>query len=303
MKFRVLFFAVIVAVGVFFSCDFNSKNQKETILTGKVDVLVDQTVFPFIEDEVMVFESQYEAKINLIQKPEKEIIKLLSEGKYDLAITTRALKPSEEVFFTKRKIKAKITDLAFDGLAFVSHKNSVRKLTETDIVNFMKNQKSAISSLVFDNANSSTVSYLLALAKTHEIPTKNVFSLSSNNEVLKYVSKNPGAIGVVGVNWLTQPMPAEQKTISELSVLEVQEKNGTFVTPTQDYIGSGSYPYFRKIKLLNYQGGTGLGMGFASFIAGEIGQRIILKAGLIPVRMPSRNIVIRKEVENKSENN
>jgi phosphate transport system substrate-binding protein len=32
-------------------------------------------------------------------------------------------------------------------------------------------------------------------------------------------------------------------------------------------------------------------MGFASFVAGDIGQRIILKSGLLPVRMPGRNII------------
>jgi phosphate transport system substrate-binding protein len=51
--------------------------------------------------------------------------------------------------------------------------------------------------------------------------------------------------------------------------------------------------------LLNYQGYQGLGMGFASFIGGEIGQRIILKSGLVPVRIPGRNIKIRKEIEKK----
>jgi phosphate transport system substrate-binding protein len=51
--------------------------------------------------------------------------------------------------------------------------------------------------------------------------------------------------------------------------------------------------------MLNYQGKAGLGMGFASFIAGEIGQRIILKSGLVPVKIPSRNIIVRKEINNK----
>ena len=52
--------------------------------------------------------------------------------------------------------------------------------------------------------------------------------------------------------------------------------------------------------MLNYQGYSGLGMGFASFVAGETGQRIVLKAGLVPVRMPGRNLVIRKEIEKEN---
>jgi phosphate transport system substrate-binding protein len=40
-------------------------------------------------------------------------------------------------------------------------------------------------------------------------------------------------------------------------------------------------------------------MGFASFITGEIGQRIITQSGLAPMREPSRNIRIRNQIENK----
>ena len=54
------------------------------------------------------------------------------------------------------------------------------------------------------------------------------------------------------------------------------------------------YPFIRKIYLLNYQGRTGLGMGFASFVKSEVGQRITLKSGLAPIKIPTREIRIIK---------
>ena len=63
------------------------------------------------------------------------------------------------------------------------------------------------------------------------------------------------------------------------------------------YIETKEYPFTRKIYLLNYQGRTGLGMGFASYLAGETGQRIILKSGLSPKRFPSREIDVRGKIE------
>jgi phosphate transport system substrate-binding protein len=42
-------------------------------------------------------------------------------------------------------------------------------------------------------------------------------------------------------------------------------------------------------------------MGFASFVAGDIGQRIILKAGLLPVRMPRKVIFKTSLIENENE--
>ena len=55
----------------------------------------------------------------------------------------------------------------------------------------------------------------------------------------------------------------------------------------------------KKIYLLNYQGRTGLGMGFASFVKSEVGQRIILKSGLAPVKIPTREIRIVKSNKKK----
>jgi phosphate transport system substrate-binding protein len=39
-------------------------------------------------------------------------------------------------------------------------------------------------------------------------------------------------------------------------------------------------------------------MGFASFVAGDRGQRIILKSGLLPVRTPGRLLLIKNKVNN-----
>ena len=153
--------------------------------------------------------------------------------------------------------------------------------------------------MVFDNANSSTVRYIKKLAKINVLPKEKIFSYKTNNEVIQFVAKNEGMIGVVGVNWLSQPSPAMQETVNEVQVLSVKSlKTETFVKPSQDNIASGLYPLTREIKMLNYQPFAGLGMGFASFVAGEIGQRIILKSGLVPVKIPNRNIKIRKEIKN-----
>lgn len=304
MKLKYLVVGLLLTAVFFVSCYFGNTNEKETILTGTATILVDQTVYPLVEDHQMIFENQYQAKIQLIPKPEREIIKLLSEGKNNLAILTCELNSSEIKNFSKKKIKGKITDFAIDGIAFIGHSSNVNfKIEEIELVNLLKGKPSNIKRLVFDNANSSTLRYLMDLAKVKNFPKNNVFSFSTNNEVIAFVAKNPDAIGVVGINWITQPMPDFQKIVERVKVLELKTKNGTFVIPSQDLLASGSYPYSRKIKMINYQGTTGLGMGFASFIAGELGQRIVLKSGLAPVRMPSRNIIIRKEVEEKVENN
>jgi phosphate transport system substrate-binding protein len=43
-------------------------------------------------------------------------------------------------------------------------------------------------------------------------------------------------------------------------------------------------------------------MGFASFVAGDIGQRIILKSGLLPIRTPAEKLVLLQIIKKKKEN-
>ena len=104
-------------------------------------------------------------------------------------------------------------------------------------------------------------------------------------------------IGVVGVNWLSQPMPEMQEYVDKVNVLSVKSlSGGNYYSPSQNNIAEGKYPLARDLYIINGQGYSGLGMGFASFVAGDIGQRIILKSGLLPVRVPGRRINIRNEI-------
>jgi phosphate transport system substrate-binding protein len=167
-----------------------------------------------------------------------------------------------------------------------------------EIVSFMQGKTSTkIKGLVFDNPNSSSKRYLIDLAGLKSAPEKNIYSFKTNQEVIKYVSENNGMIGVVGLNWLQQNN-VDTKNIRLLSVKSL--KNDAYIYPSQNNIADKSYPLARDLYIINCQGFSGLGMGFASFISGEIGQRIVLKSGLLPYRMPGRNIVIRKNIEKET---
>src|SRR5690606_41191257 len=119
---------------------------------------------------------------------------------------------------------------------------------------------------------------------------KNVFSKSSSQELIKFISENEGYIGVVGVNWLTQPPQALHESLKNIHVLSVKNvktanSDTNYYKPSQANIARKLYPITREVYLLNYQGTTGLGMGFASFVAGDVGQRIVLTSGLAPMQV------------------
>ncbi len=276
------------------------KENKETILTGTTSILVDESVLPIIEDQVAVFESQYNATIKLLPQSEKESVQSLANNKAQTIILTRKLNEEERALFKKRQIVPLETPFAIDAIALIKNnktKDSIQEISE--IVDFLKGNQTKIKGLVFDNFNSSNTRYFLELAGIKNMPDTGVFSFKTNDEVIKYVSQNQGMIGIVGVNWIFQPSAATKKILENITVLSVKDKKAKeYVYPSQENIAARKYPLARVLYSINCQGYDGLGIGFASFISGEIGQRIILKSGLAPLREPSRNISIRNKIEN-----
>lgn len=308
MKKPVLLFGLVLAagLGVFVSCkdDKTTTDNKpaETMLAGTLTIQADNTVQPIVEDVLAVFQSVYaNAKITQVNRNEGDIVKALLNDSASVAILTRTLTEGEEAHFAKVGIKPRTTLFATDAIAFVASraaKDTV--LSIDDVYRIMKGEEPSMAKqLVFDSANSSTVSYLMAKTGVDKIPLKNVYSLKNTTEVLTFVDKNPNAIGVIGVNWLVQPPVELEQSIKNVRVLAVNNvKKGAagkeYYKPSQSNIAAGLYPFTRNVYLLNYQGKQGLGMGFANYVTAPDGQRIILKSGLVPVNIPPREIEIVK---------
>nr|MBF6607484.1 substrate-binding domain-containing protein [Flavobacterium sp.] len=135
------------------------------------------------------------------------------------------------------------------------------------------------------------------LAGIESMRDDNIFSFRTNKEAIDFISQNNGMIGVVGLNWVLESKEASQSDIRVLAVKS--DESSEAITPTQSNIALGKYPLARDLFIINAQGYAGLGMGFGSFITGDRGQRIILKSGLLPVRLPSRNILVRDQIQKK----
>lgn len=297
VKFLTLIFLVFLSV----NCTKKEEKKEETILKGTASILVDETLVPIIEDQIEVFESYYDATLTIVAKSELEVVNSLLEQENKIAVLTRDLSVTEKKVFEQKKIIPRTTKIAIDAIAFIANQNNKDTLISLqDVVSFMQGQSSSkIKGFVFDNPNSSTVRLLTSISGIKTIRTDQVYSFKTNEEVIKFVAQNEGMIGVVGVNWLSQPMPKMQEFVDKVNVLSVKSLTGKdYYLPNQNDLAEGKYPLARDLYIVNCQGNSGLGMGFASFVAGDIGQRIILKSGLLPVTMPGRRLNIRKEINN-----
>lgn len=281
-----------------YACNNSSKDKSgQTILKGKAEVYTDESLLPIVEDQVAVFESSYPAKITLVAKSEAEVVNALMSGRSKIAVLSRDLTEAEIAHFTEKKIIPRRTKFATDAIIFINNKgNNDSLISLADVIRFWKGATvPGINGLVFDNLNSGTVRYLDSLAGGSGLPSKGIYSFSNNQEAIQYIAKNRNMVGVVGLNWINQPTSGLD--LSNIRVLSVKAVNGKqYVDPTQNNLAEGIYPLARDLFVVDCQGFSGLGMGFASFIAGERGQRIILKSGLLPMRIPGRKIVIRNQI-------
>lgn len=271
--------------------------EKESYTSGREQILVDESFAPIIEDQSFLFQSTYpKAKLDLVLKSEIELLNLFLSDSIQVAIISRLLEEDEKKYFESKNIKIRVNRFAIDGIALISHNSSKYVNVDVlDIIKILKGEPSALQSLVFDNANSSTVRYFKELASIDQLPSTGIYALKSNADVIKYVNDNPGSIGVVGVNWMVQPPVELESIVADLKILGVKNVAGqagsdAYYKPNQNDIALGMYPLTRSLYVVNCEGGAGLGTGFASFIAGERGQRIVLKSGLLPDSIPSREI-------------
>jgi len=306
---KIIFFSFVLVFAIVFvnSCKDKKAMEEAALKESKATFLVDETVMPFMEDQVSVYESQKPAKITLVPKAETEILSQIEKGEDGLLVMSRVLNEGEQRAFTNKKIVPKITQIAIDGIALIVNKKATDSVVDLqNIIDFMQGKSvPSIKGLVFDNPNSSTINYMKTLSNIKDVDGKNVFALKTSNEVIKYVSEKDGYIGVVGVNWITQPLPNVKQFTDAVRILAVKNvktaTNSTdYYKPTQVNLAEGSYPLVRKIYMLNYEGSRGLGTSFASFVAGDVGQKIVTAAGLAPVRLELREVKVRNKINTEN---
>lgn len=282
---------VLLTVGMFACNSGNQSNQTyDTPTTGTIRISVDETFEPLMEAEIKVFESLYpKTRIIAEYKPESECFKDLLNDSARLVIVTRSFNEQEKGYFKQLKISPQSMLLAWDAAALiVNHENADSILTMDQVRHIMDGtDKERSWQLVFDNENSSTVRFIRdSINKGKPLPP-NTMAAKTNPEVVDYVTKNKNAIGVIGVNWISDPEDSTSiDFISKVTVVKVRADYGSeFVKPYQAFIATGSYPLKRGMFFCLKEPYRGLGTGFVTFLGSYEGQLVIKKFRLFPARI------------------
>jgi len=303
VKKLVLLRLVFVGLVAFSSCNNGQTERARTIVSGQVKVITDETLLPVMEEQVAVFEHLYDrTDVDLSSAPENQIISKLLNKEVEVAVLTRQLTERESEFFKARKFTPRVYKFATDALAIVANRQVPDSTVTLDhLAGIMRGESvtGPLNRLIFDNANSSTVRLLKELAGVDSLPEQGVYALKSNLDVLKYVNETPQSLGVVGVNWIVRPDSGTRKYLDGVKVLAVKGPSSSlsgagFYKPSQSNLADSLYVLARPVYIVNAEPRKSLGMGFAAFLTGESGQRVILKSGLLPDSIPPRELIIRE---------
>jgi phosphate transport system substrate-binding protein len=282
---------------------------EETPTRGNIRISVDESFQLLLDTQLYTFQALYsDAKIAASYKPEVDVLADFMNDSVRTIVLTRDLTKEEKANLLIEKYVARTTKVAHDALALiVNRSNPDTLLLDSQLADILRgkittwkqiNQNSPDNTInvVFDNNKSGNVRYFREKFGLSGNFPSNCFAVNNNEEVIKYVKSNPSALGIISVNWISDTQDSvSEKFLQDIRVVEVGTNPLNYCKPFQGYMAEGSYPFCRDVYMIVRESFSGLGTGFASFVAGDQGQRIILKSGLVPATMPIRLIEIKKD--------
>lgn len=275
--------------------------DEDTHSRGTATVYIEESYKPLFKTSIYTFESQFtKAHINPVYCSETEAVRALFNDSTKTICLSRDLSDHEKALLKKTLVQVRSTKIAEDAVALiVNPQNPDTSLTLQRLRDILTGRETTWRSLktpvnvVFDNKFSGNFRYLRQFCGDAPL-SKNVFAVNTNEEVINYVKNNRSALGVIGVNWISDE---DDFTVLDflkgVNVVGLADKDTSYYyKPYQGYIKTKEYPLTRDVWMINKGRNAGLNTGFVLFMAGEKGQIIIQKSALVPAVAPTRLIQI-----------
>ncbi|MDE7438042.1 MAG: substrate-binding domain-containing protein [Muribaculaceae bacterium] len=307
-----------------------AKVKRGEYAKGSATIFCDDGFRNILDEEIEVFEFSYPGSsiIPFYVSEAEAVDTLMSNSTQAIIVTHELTKEQKDYIKSKNKRVVKTHCIAVDAVALITNKdNRVTSLSMTEIGDILNGKITKWSQLagndttsikiVFDNAGSSTVSYMREKflpegSKISDNP--HAFAQKDNAQVFDVVKKDPNALGIISVSWLGDDLSLAKKVPVEDRNKDYANQNDTIATnlttevnvvkvsnpteandfdptgykPYQVYINSGEYPLFRKVYMISTASNSTVLHSFYTFVTGFVGQKIISKTGILPYHMNPR---------------
>lgn len=235
-------------------------------------------------------------------------------------VAARRLTSAEKTRLRNQKRKPREQRIAVDAVALIVNNDNpqeaismkeLRGVLSGDIKTWKEMWPTKLDSIriVFDENGSSLVQFMRDSINGGREFGPNVYAEGSSRAVFDAVSRHRGAIGIIGVSWVSTDMDGttlskeEMRARSERSdttnlgfnpdvkVLAVSSDDSPMAfKPYQAYIFDGRYPLFRSIYMITTSVGGTLNSAFYAFVTGMQGQKVIQLTGVLPATVQPRMV-------------
>jgi len=249
------------------------------VFAGELVIKGSTTVLPIAQKAAEAYMVQNPGvKISLSGGGSGNGIKAIMDGTADIGNASRFIKQKEVSLAGTKNVYPVPFRIALDAIVpVINSKNSISDLTRAQLkdiylgkIKDWKELGGAPGKIVVISRDSSSGTFGvwkdMVMEGDRVIP--GALTVPSNGGIVQAVTTTPGAIGYVGLGYLTQ----EIKAVT-VNGIEGSEENTL----------NGSFPISRGLFMFTKGWPTGDTMGFISFILSKKGQELVKEAGSIPL--------------------
>lgn len=267
-------------------------SQLDSPEAGTINISVDETFRPAIEEELKVYQSIYpESNIHVYYKSEADCFKDLLKDSTRLILVSRGLEKNERDYYnSKLSFYPQYSLVAYDAVALIVNINNADSaFTMNDLEKILSGEKKYTAIVDGTNATS-TVKFLQDSILKGKSFGSNVVAVNGSDSVIEVIKRIPNAIGFVGNSWVSNGYDTRQmNNLKQIKLALVQcrscEEKGYFAKASQATLMYGQYPLARPLYFIVKENRLGLGTGFTNFLSFERGQLIFRRSCLVPAKM------------------
>jgi len=270
-------------------------NPEETPTSGIAKVFCEEGFSVPMKIQAYTFEEIYpRAKAQIKYVNEKQALEGFYNDCCKVMVISRALTEDELKKFKAANIYTKQTFIAKNALAFVTAKASGDSVLSVEKIKMLLSGQDTSYKMVFDNQNSGVARYLKDSVLQGKEFGKNCYAVKNTEELVTRTATLKNVIGIMDYAWISD----KDETISKQILAKIRplaisiKEKETAWYPDQSNIETRDYPFCRYVYIVQRGGDFSPGAGFIAFVAGQKGQLMLLKSGLVPAFRQERLIEI-----------
>lgn len=282
------------------SCRNNETKETNAATLGQAEIWCDENLKSIISQQEEVFEFSYkysDLKINYVS--ENIVKEKFLAGDANVIISSIVMDSNLIKKLNTQNIHPRQFPFGKSAIAFITQKGNDLNLSYESLIDKLSGKNTDFI-FAIEGKESGIANDILGYLKQTSLGS-NVYALESKEAILNWLKKNKNGIGIIDWSEVSDSDdPLAQAYLNAVSLIGISSdaSKGEFIKPYQ-YGLNGLYPFNRQLTFIRKYGLTDVTLGFASFICSERGQKIMLKAGLLPEYQYERWIEFKglKEVE------